>query len=421
MKRLATILCLSLFLSACSNKGPVAPTEGRQSVVFTQEVAPVKTSMRMNLSKALARQSWPMAYGNAANNRGRVLLSNDLKLTRSVSIGDGVESDAVTIATPVVADGRVYTLDSSFNLQVTDLSTGKQIQRIKLPKVIGTISKSVGLAWDDGRLFAVAGNGLIVSVSEKGDIIWTKELNAPLRSAPIVYKGKLFVSSINNDLFVLKVSDGSDLWQYKGEPTTTNFFGMGVPAVSRSVVVMPTTSGRVNAFDIETGVMLWTETMWTARTFNPFLDLPHVTASPVIENGIVYIVGNAGKTGAYRLSNGQSIFTAEVGGRETPVVSGNVLLMISNQDELMALDKKTGHIYWKTKLFGTDKQMVWKGPLLVGDNAVVTSSSGDVVFFDLESGKEVRRDKQEALFGEAITANGALILTTQDGDMLFYE
>ncbi len=422
MKHVATIVCLALFLSACSNKGPAAPTEGRQSIAFVRTASPVKAATHMNLGEASDQKVWPMAFGNAANYRAAVRLSPDLKLVRTVSLGEGVDSDAVTIASPVISNGLVYTLDSSFVLQITDLVSGRLVRRVKLPKVLGTTAKSIGLAVDGNRLYAVAGNGLIVAVSiPDGTVVWQKELNAPLRSSPVVRNGRLFVSSVNNDLFALKTLDGDELWRYEGEPTVTNFFGMGTPAVDGSVVVMPTTTGRVNAFDVETGVLIWTETMWTARTFNPFWDLTHVTASPVIENGVVYVVGNAGKTGAYRLANGRSVFDVEIGGRETPVLSGDVLFMISNQNELTALDKKSGRVYWKTLLSGTDKNAIWKGPLLVNDLAVVVSSVGEMVFFDLKSGQEVRRDKQDALFGVPVAAGGFMVLTTNDGDMLFYQ
>ena len=423
MKKILTLCLLAFLTVSCADKGPVAPKEGRQSV-GTALNEPALSNDTVKPDKAQVVKNWTFAYQNAANNRAPIQMLGKKKLTHKVSIGKGINEDNQMIAGPVVWGNIAYTLDSRFNLQATDLKTTKSLWRKSLGDIKGTTAKSIGLAVYHKKLYVVAGNGLVLALDLSGKQLWKRELKVPLRSVPVLDDNRLFVSSIHNELFALNADNGKELWKYTGDRAVTNFFGMGAPAVRGSKVVMPTTNGRVVAFDAATGMMLWAEDMWTNKTYNPILDIPHITAAPVIVGENVYLVGNAGKTGYYRLSDGMPIFTVGVGGRETPALSGNALYLISNQKELLALNKNQGKLFWKAALVGLkdkDNKAIWYGPILVNNSVIVASSLGDIVFYNAKTGKEERHEKQAELVGAPIAAGETLLFLTADGDLLFYQ
>lgn len=417
MKKLCIAAVMAVMLVGCTDTGPVAPREGRISIGngFHQ---PIIEEGLLNLSKAKSIKNWSGTFANERNNRPHVKMSKSPKLIHSVPIGQGITNSALTLSGPVVVSNTIYTLDSDFVLQATGLKSRKSLWRKKLADIQNTSVKSISLTRNKDRLYAVAGNGLIVAVDFKGKEIWRKDLNAILRSSVTVDKGLLYVSSVDNHFFVLDIKKGDILWQHNEEATTTNFFGVGTPAVADSIVIVPTTKGRVNAFDTATGVMLWSDNLWRGKTNNPLLDMTHITAAPVIDNRAVYLVGNAGKTGAYRLSDGTPIFTVGIGGRETPIISGETLFLLSNQNKLIALNKQRGSKYWETDV---DKGRTWFGPMLLNEELVLTSSEGDIVFYNAKTGQEIRREKQEKLIGAPVFAKDTMLLLTKQGDMLFYQ
>lgn len=417
MRKLCIAAVMAVMLVGCTDTGPVAPREGRISIGngFHQ---PIIEEGLLNLSKPESIKNWSGTYANERNNRPHVKMSKNPKLTHSITIGQGITDSALTLAGPVVVGNTIYTLDSDFVLQVTGLKSRKSLWRKKLADIQNSSVKSISLTRNKDRLYAVAGNGLIVAVDFKGNKIWEKDLKAILRSTATVDNGRIYVSSIDNHFFVLDIQKGDILWDYEEKSTTTNFFGVGTPAVADSIVLVPTTKGRVNAFDTATGVMLWSDNLWRGKTNNPLLDMTHITAAPVIDNRVVYLVGNAGKTGAYRLSDGTPIFTVGIGGRETPIISGETLFLLSNQNKLIALNKQRGSKYWETDI---DKGRTWFGPVLVNGELVLTSSEGDVVFFNAKTGQEIRREKQEKLIGAPVFAKDTMLLLTKQGDMLFYQ
>ena len=423
MKRLLIVCLSALLLVACADKGPAAPKEGRQSIVAEPDRL-IQTKEKPVLYKSQKVDEWRAINVNAAHDKDRVSVGGELVYQKSVSIGRGVDMQNQTLAGPIVVKDIIYTLDSAFNMQATDLKTGEKLWRKSFMKITGTQAKSIGLVSDGRKIYAVAGNGVVLATDLAGNADWIRELNTPLRSAPVVDGGRLFVSSINNELFVLDDNTGKTLWQYADERTITNFFGLGSPAVADSVVVVPTTNGRVNAFDVNTGVLIWTEDMWTKKTFNPILDMPHMTASPVIERKNVYLIGNAGKSGAYRLRDGISLFNVGIGGRETPIISGNALYLITNQNQLKALNKNQGEQFWSVALTPgkPDKeQAVWYGPVLVNDFVIVSSSKGDIVFYDPKTGAEVRREMQKPLAGSPVFSGDTMLILDTKGNLLFYQ
>lgn len=420
MKRLGVLFLVVLLLAGCAKDGPVAPKEGRKSITVTESVEKSVKSLIPSSPKTI--KQWPMALQTGSNDRYHALIEKDIREIqplKSVSVGKGTSDSALTLAGPVVADGMAYTLDGRFGLQKTDLNTGKKIAYNRLAPDRDTAG--IGLALYRNKLYAVSADGLVIGMDLNGKELWKRDLKTNLRSNPVIADGRLFLSSAHNELFALNIRNGEELWRYSGDKEVTVFFGLGTPAVWGNIVLMPTTNGRMNAFDVGTGVLVWTENMWSGRTFHPLLDMPHITASPVIENKTVYVVGNAGKTGAYRLDDGTRIFSTPIGGRETPMISGNALFLISNRGQLTALNKKDGRPFWQTDLISNDKKAVWFGPVAVNDSVIVVSSAGDIVFYEIKTGREYRRDKQDGFVKAPVIVNDMMLLLTQDGDLIRYQ
>ncbi len=419
MKKLLLLFVLLLF--GCTEKGDIAPLSGRRSV-FDAEVSLEKSTGKPQLSSAEKTENWTMQYKNSRNNRPHTRLGKDIQQTAIVSIGDGVDEEGFSLAGPVIFGTTVYTLDSRFVLQATDLKTGQQKWRKKLADIHGTSSKSVGLSIYRNSLYAVSGNGLVIATNLSGKEQWRKDLKVPLRSSPTADEGRLFVTSINNELFVLKTKDGQELWQYKGDkPTITNFFGVATPAVQGDIVVMPTTTGRVNAFDVETGVLLWAETLWKNKTYNTLLDMPQITSAPVIEGKSIFMVGNAGRSGLWQLETGMPIYTLPFGGRETPVISGNSVFVITNHNKLLCLDKQNGTLFWEKDLKELSKTADWFAPVLVNNQVILTSSEGNMVFLDAKTGQQKRQEKISPLLKAPVLVKETMLLLTTQGDLLIYK
>ncbi len=412
-------MALGLLVAACSETGPVAPKEGRISI-YQNPTEVVSASGEVAIGSSEAVTAWISNYANAHNNRPQGAISLSVQPAWETSVGSGLSEDNSVLVSPIVVRDMIYTLDSRFRLQATRLSDGKKMWRKELPVSEKVAVKSVGLAYRDNRLFAVAGDGHIMALDMTGKPVWEKDTGAALRAGPVIVGNRLFVTTLKNDVLAFKVKDGSADWTQNGQAAVTTFLGMATPAATRQVVVVPTTTGLVNAYEADSGVLLWTETMWSSRTFNPIQDLPHMTASPVMDGKTVYLIGNAGKTGAYRIADGRRLWAKPLSGRVTPVVSGQTLFMINNDNQLVAVNVRTGTVDRQQDLPG-GYDVVWQSPILAGGYVIAVSSAGDVLWLDAVTGIQKRHDTTDGLAVPPIVVQNKLILLTKKGDLHLYQ
>lgn len=422
-KSIICCACALLVFGGCVQEGPMAPREGR--IDITSQVSQVPATLKAERNASLGQPknlfSWGQSGVTGQNQIPHTDANKDLKLVWETNIGKGLNDSRWGIAQPVADKGIVYTLDADFNLSAVNLKNGKKLWKKSLSLNNPTAVKTVGLAYTYSTLIAVSGNGTILCLNLNGDEIWRQELNLPIRSMPTVYKNVLYVLSADNQLLSFDTTTGHKIWEYKGMPTQTNFMGMGLPALYKEYAVIPFSNGEVITFNTSDESVVWSEYLSASRSFNRISDLTHILASPVIEDGIVYLVGNAGKMGAYHLENGENIWTLPMGGANTPVISGNTLFLINNQNILTAINKHTGKVYWNTPLSSQAEGLaVWKGPLLVGDNAIVVSSLGDIVFVDAKTGTETHRLETDGIAVAPINVDGTVLFLTEDADLLAY-
>ncbi len=422
MKKLLSVFVICALLAACTNsKRPVPPGE-RLAVKNTAAAEIQKASTQVEVGKTISDFNWSQNNGNAKNLMPHGQLSDSPQVVWKQSVGKGISDDNLLLPEPVVHYGIVYALDSAFRLSAVRAKDGQLMWQTALPVPEDLGLASIGLAADSNAVYAVGGNGMIYAVDFEGKILWQKNTNSILRSAPTIEKGVLYVLSGNNELFALDSLNGEEIWRYQNLSTMTNLLGMGQPAVSNGVLVVPFSSGEIIAFDAKTGVMLWSDALLSARTFNKIQDISHVLAAPVIEGNTVYLVGNAQKTGAYDLRTGTSKYVQNIGGTSTPVVSGNALFLITSRNTLAALEKSTGRLLWEMPLESKEmKNIVWNGPVLAGHRLIVVSNKGDVVLFDAENGEIKQTLQRDGFSNKPVLGDGKVILFSNNAELVAYQ
>lgn len=423
MKHLIFAVCaMALLVSGCAQTKKGAPKEGRIAVQtkFENQVVEKSTSA-VSVAQPKNIDTWNFANYNTQNKIPHLTVSTADAQQWKENVGKGISSDHIHLPSPIIHDDMIYTLDSRLKLTKTNMS-GDVIWDIDLKEKSIPAVASIGLAYYNGLIYVVAGNGFVYAVEPEGDIVWKQDTNNILRSAPVIHQDKLYVLSANNELIVLNINDGSLAWNYKNIETDTNLLGMGMPAVAGNTIVVPFSSGEIIAFNTKTGEPVWSNTLLAYRTFNKIADLSHVLASPVIDGKVVYLIGNAHQMGAFKLETGEEIFTQPIGGQVTPVISGDVLFMITNKDTVVALNKYNGKLIWEKDLYSkTQKQVGWFSPVLANDRLIIFSNEGDKITFNMKTGEEISKTITPKPFVTPIGYQNGLLLYTNDADLIMYQ
>lgn len=422
MKKYLILLLAGLLLTGCADDKKRPPVGER--IGFSSSELSVGTQIQkfnIVLGKAQHIQNWGQAAFNASHRMPQTNLSDQLTLVWERNIGKGVNKDRLTLAEPIVHENVIYALDTAFTLSAIDLKSGKRIWKKELPLSCEDLAvQSVGLAYHNGRIFAVGGEGSIYALNPKGEILWQQNLKTSLRSEPVIYDNTLYLLAANNKLFALSTKDGTEKWAYQTTSNQTNLLGMGSPAIHNDKLIVGFSTGEVMAFNALTGTPLWTQNVLSARTYNKILDLAHILASPVIENDVVYVIGNSRKIAAFNINTGQEVFDNTLSGHSTPAISGNTLFVVVDKNNLVAMNKHTGKVAWETNLSDTEGE-IWKGPLLIREHALIISNIGNVALVHLKTGQITKTFQIDATSTYPIIADNKVIFLTDEADLVVYE
>lgn len=423
LKRVLLIFLVGGLVAGCADTKPKAPQEGRIAIYETTGELEPNAKVPVKLEKAAEIKAWVQSNYNAQNRRPTgPEMGSKIKLRCTVAIDSGFTGDSWAVAEPLYKDGVIYAMSSGFSITAIRVDKCKRLWTRKLPIVgDGTTTKAMGLAIADNTLFATVGDGSLFALTLDGTILGQKKFDSPVRSAPIVHNSKLYVTSSDNQIFVVRLKDGKKSWNYKTLHSSMSFFGMAPAGAYGDMLVVPFSNGDVTAFDANTGTVVWDETFLKPSISNRTVELSHILAAPVIEDHVVYIVTNAEETAAFNISTGRKLWEVPISGQSTPTISGNTLFIASSDEHAVALDKRTGQVIWMTPLPGKAKeQSIWHGPLVMGNKLIFTSSRGKGIVLDALTGEQVSTFKSKPSMSAPIAIPGGFALLVNRSQLLIY-
>jgi outer membrane protein assembly factor BamB len=413
MKRVILSLAAIALLGGCGIFGgkdkPKTPTIGQRipvlSTATTIEVDPALADVQIVLPAPQVNADWAQRGGNAAKSMGHVALGNSLGRAWAVGIGRGSEPRQRLGSGPVVAGGRVYTIDTLAVVRAFDAATGAEVwtREVGDPKerrggvslLTGESQGAYGLlfgggvSFDDGRIYATSGLGDVEAIdAATGAQIWRSRPGGPLRGAPTIASGNIYVVSQDNQLYALDPADGKLRWQGAGTFEVSGVFGAASPAAAAGTVVAGFSSGELTGYRYENGRVVWQDALARTSISTAVATISDIDASPVIDSGRVYAVGQGGRMVALELNTGQRVWEINIAGISTPWVAGEWVFVVTDQAQLLAVARATGRVKWLTQLRRyrdqDDKKgfVSWVGPVLAGGRLILANSRGELVNVD---------------------------------------
>ena len=403
--RIALLIAAALASSSCGimkKKGPKTPVLGERIPVLTSEtdaeVDPATQTLPFNLPAPVENANWAESGGNASNSMGHVALGKALQPAFTVQAGRGSSLTARLAAPPIVANGRVYVIDTLGTVRAFDARTGASVWASQTPDVKGSESSLYGggIAYDNGRIYATNGLGFVSALSEQnGGIAWQVRPGGPLRGAPTVANGAVYVVSQDNQIYSLKEDDGSTNWSQPASLELAGIFGAASPAIGQGTVVAGFSSGELNGYRYENGRQVWQDQLQRTSVRTSVSSLSDINADPVVDNGQVFAIGAGGRMVALDLVSGQRMWELSIAGIATPWVAGDWIFVVTSDDKLMCIYRQNGHVRWIAQLPQFEKakakkgDIEYSGPVLAGNRLILTASDGEVIQVDPATGSYI--------------------------------
>jgi outer membrane protein assembly factor BamB len=374
-------------------KDKTTPAVGNRTPILSRiesgaEVDPALAGISVVLPPQRNNPEWAQAGGSASKSYGHLALAENPAKAWSARIAGSSNRERLAAA-PVIGgsklfavgtDGAITAFDKNSGARLWSRGNDESMTKDMRPSVFGG-----GVSYENGRLYATNGVGEVKALNaDTGEVLWKVKPAGPLRGAPTIAFGQLFVMTQDNQILSLSLSDGAPVWDESGSNTQSGVFGVAAPAAGQGTIVAGYSSGELTAYRYENGRSLWSDALARTNISTTVGTITDIDADPIIDSGRVYALGQGGRMAAYELVSGQRIWELNLAGISTPAIAGEWIFTLTDDARLLAIARSSGRVRWISQLQRyrdeKDKQgpIFWTGPVLAGGQLWVASSRGEV-------------------------------------------
>jgi outer membrane protein assembly factor BamB len=424
---------LALALSGCGDTNGKAKFTGTPIPVLPEAnilaASPVAPPVTLPPPAKLA--DWPQVLANPAHAPGNVAGPTGLNQAWQAGIGTAGGYRQPLQASPIIAAGKIFTMDANANVTAFSAGSGRELWRCYTrPKHNSEQNLSGGIAYADGTIYASTGYAELLSIdAASGKINWRQPLDLPTRSAPTVAGDIIAVIEQNDILLTFDAATGTPGWRFVGavQAATTSVAVSGPPAYDSGIVVAGFSSGTLAALDANSGTPIWEQSFASAFGQASPLDFSDIVAAPVIAGGVVYAVGLGQTMQAIDLRSGNKVWGMQTSGSHALYAAGGFVFVLDNNQLLAAIHQDDGLVTWTLQMpaFKNLKKkknpIAWNGPVMLNNMLVLTNDHGEIAFVDPIAGRIRSTAKIDGPADMTpVTAGGMMVLLTRNASLTAY-
>lgn len=264
---------------------------------------------------------------------------------------------------------NIYTVTSN-NISVAERKVDPNLR----PLVWADFALNVNYYTKDIRKFRRP-NYAVNNEYPKISIIWSRNTFKSVYSSPAVNSNKVFFGDDNGTFYAFDANKDDEIWRYK-----TGGRIIGTPAANNRVVVFGSTDKTIYGLDVNTGNVLWQHQTNEA-----------VLGSAVIDGNTAYIGGKSSfyafdiNTGTIKWQNLDIVGHVEC----KPLITNDKIIFGAWDEYLYALNKNDGTLAWKWKGEQRGVQFspasVW--PVASKNNIFIVTPDNNLTAIDPKTGE----------------------------------
>ncbi|SDI60962.1 Beta-barrel assembly machine subunit BamB [Ferrimonas sediminum] len=338
------------------------------------------------------------------------------------SSGDGIDEYWSSLS-PEVAYGKVFAAERFGLITAYDQQTGKEIWRQNLRRefALGALKKnngarlSAGISHGFNRIFIGSENGVLFALNqETGEVDWQASTRGELLSDPAIVDGKVVVNTGSGKVQAFDVDSGELLWTYELTMPSLVLRGTSGVASSQGAALTGTPDGKLVAVFSQQGAPIWEARLAEASGSNELERVVDVDSKPLVLGGTVYGTAFNGNLAAVELRSGQIKWQRQYSSYSPMDLQGNALFLTDSSGTVYSVNRQNGLETWaNSSLTG---RMV-TGPAVAGEYLVVGDFEGYLHIMDRASGTLVGRLQIDGsgLYTQPLVVDDKIYLQTRDG------
>ena len=283
---------------------------------------------------------WNQRYQNHFNNVGNLSFSNEGNYKKLSKISKTKVNDNI-----LFYDGNLFFSDIKGNLGVFSLSQNQLVYKYNFYKKKIRAKKEIRLIIKDDYIIAADNFGYVYSINKKKNKLnWAKNFLIPFRSNLKIQNDILFLSDEKNKIILIDVENGSKIEELYTQPSkAVSKFESNLAIDKNNNLLFLSTNGSLYSINL-----INQKTINWIQNFKSESDIIF-NANPIqISNDKIMISTN--KNISLINQNGNRIWDLDIKSSISPIISGNTIFMINEDNYLIFIDVETGKIIFSKNL-----------------------------------------------------------------------
>ena len=272
-----------------------------------------------------------------------------------------IELETGFVASPAYRDGRLYAGDYDGVLHAFDAQTGKELWKHETGMEIDASPNFHG----DKLLFTSQNGKLVALDATSGRLLWEYETGDQLQCGATLAGDQTFLGGCDAHLHIVDVKTGQSI----GEPLSIDAPTGSTPSVLGDRVFVPTYAGEIFCFKLPKFELQW-------RFKNPKL-ADEFKNSVAVADGLAVAASRNKRVFAINIETGAVVWEQTLQKRcdASPVIAAGQVVVASADGRLSLFDLKTGEPTW---MFEVKPSFI--GAPAVGDGKLVVANDRGTVF-----------------------------------------
>ena len=333
----------------------------------------------------------------------------------SVGVGDG-QGDGFYRLQPAISGEVIYAASADGEVVAVDRKRGKTLWEVDLD-----ISLSGGVGVYNDVLLLGSSEGLVLKLdANTGEQLWTTMLTGEILSPPQA-NGKVVVAqTYNGKLQGLDFATGQLLWTYNSKVPVLTIRGTSVPIMENNRVYAGFASGRVLAFDAQTGSIVWDGRVAIPQGRSEIERIVDVDGTMELAGNELYAVSYQGSVVAIDVESGRKIWQQKASSFSGVSLGFGNVYAADEDGTLNAFMRNGEGVRWSQGALGY-RQL--SRPTPVGSYVTVGDFEGYLHVLSQVDGDFVGRVRvdSDGVRADMLSEDGILYVFANDGELVAYE
>jgi len=256
----------------------------------------------------------------------------------------GGASERLRLGLRPASDGaRIYAGSHDGQVAAFDAQTGRKVWSVKT-----RLPLAAGPAFGDGLLtFGTTDGDLVALDAESGAERWRQAVGSEVLAAPAMAANVVVLRTVDGRLRGFSTRDGSTLWTVEQTLPALTLRGNTAPRIAGTTVVSGFNNGRIGAYDVGTGEVIWELPVATPTGVSDLERLVDVSTGLQVVGNDVYVVGYQGRAVGIDLNTGLVLWQQDMSSYEGLGADFNNVYVTNDVGAVVALDRRAGAPVWR--------------------------------------------------------------------------